>query len=133
MANSTVNNVDLGSIEVDGAIYQDDVVNFAGADAYAAGTIMARDSVSGKLRVFVKGGSTNENGIPKVVLSYPIERSGAGDVHTRVLVKGHINRDRLIIDADGDGSNVDDVVLDQLRNYGIVASPVEQLAQLDNQ
>ena len=133
MPNSTVTNVDLGAVEVEGAVCLDDVVAFAGADSFAAGTILARDSVSEKLVLFVKGGSTNENGIPKAVLTYGIESSGVGDVRARVLVRGQVNRDRLIIDADGDGSNVDDVVIDQLRNYGIVASPVEQLAQLDNQ
>lgn len=133
MSNITVTNVDLGSVEVEGAICLDDVVTFGGADSFVAGTILARDSISEKLVLFVKGGSTNQNGIPKAVLTYGIESSGAGDVRARVLVRGHVNRDRLIIDADGDGSNVDDVVIDQLRNYGIVASPVEQLAQLDNQ
>lgn len=51
----------------------------------------------------------------------------------RVLAEGEIARDRLIIHADGDNSNVDAVVRDQLRDYGIVPTPVQQLAQLDNQ
>jgi hypothetical protein len=133
MANSTINNVDLGAVAIKDAIFLDEVVNFSGGDTYAAGTIMARHSGNNKLIPFVKGGNSNGNGIPKAVLTYPVERANAGDVTARALVRGHVNRDRLIIDADGDGSNIDDVVLDQLRAYGIVASPVEQLAQLDNQ
>lgn len=133
MANITVNNVDLGAIAIKDAIFHDEIVNFSGADSFAAGTIMARHSSSGKLILFVKGGNSDGNGIPKAVLTYPIERSTGGDVYARVLVRGHVNRDRLIIDADGDGSNIDDVVIDQLRAYGIVASPVDQLAELDNQ
>jgi hypothetical protein len=51
----------------------------------------------------------------------------------RVLCEGEVNRDRLIIHADGDNSNVDAVVRDQLRDFGIVPTSVQQLAQLDNQ
>lgn len=133
MANVTSSNVDLGAIAVKDAVFSDELVNFASGDAFAAGTILARHSSNNKLILFVKGGNSNGNGIPKAVLAYPIERANAGDVTARVLVRGQVNRDRLIIDADGDGSNIDEVVLDQLRAYGIVASPVEQLAQLDNQ
>jgi hypothetical protein len=133
MANITTTNVDLGSVALEGAILHDELVTFGGADSYAAGTILARDTSTDKLVLFVKGGSTNGNGIPKAVLLYPIELGGSGDVKARVCVKGHVNRRRLVIDADGDDSNIDEVVLDQLRDYGIVASPVEQLAELDNQ
>lgn len=133
MANVITTNVDLGPIALEGAVCHDELVTFAGTDTFVAGTILARDSVSGNLVLFVKGGNANGNGVPKAVLTYDIERTGAGDVAARVLVKGHVNRDRLVIDADGDGSNVDEVVIDQLRDYGIIASPVDQLAQLDNQ
>lgn len=133
MANIVTTNIDLGPVALEGSVCHDELVTFAGGDTFVAGTILARDSVSGKLVLFVKGGNTNGNGVPKAVLTYDIERADAGDVTARVLVKGHVNRDRLVIDADGDGSNVDEVVVDQLRDYGIVASPVDQLAQLDNQ
>jgi hypothetical protein len=133
MANITTTNVDLGSVALEGAIMQDELVTFAGTDVFAAGTILARDSSTDKLVLFVVGGSTNGNGVPKAVLTYAIERTGAGDVKARVLIKGHVNRKRLIIDADGTDENIDEVVLDQLRDYGIVASHVEQLAELDNQ
>jgi len=133
MANITTTNVDLGSVALEGAILHDELVTFASGDAFAAGTILARDSSTDKLVLYVKGGSTNGNGIPKAVLVYPIERADAGDIKARVLVKGHVNRKRLIIDADGTDENIDEVVLDQLRDYGIVASHVEQLAELDNQ
>jgi len=133
MANITITNVDLGSVELEGAICRDELVTFAGTDAFVAGTILARSTATDKLVLFVKGGVTNGNGTPKAVLLYDIERTGAGDVKARVCVKGHVNKDRLIIDSDGDDSNIDGAVLDQLRDYGIVASNVQQLADLDNQ
>lgn len=133
MANMTITNIDLGSVELEGAVCDDELVTFGGADTYAAGTILARDSLTDKLVLFVKGGSTNGNGTPKAVLSYAVTAAGPGDVKSRVIVKGRVIRERLIIDADGTGENIDEVVLDQLRNYGIVASKVEQLANLDTQ
>jgi hypothetical protein len=116
-----------------GEEFRDDVLTFAGADTFVKGTILARDNVSGKLVLFVKGGATNENGIPKAVLTYGVERAGAGDEAVRVLVKGRVRKDRLVIDADGDDSNIDETVCDQLRDYGITPVDTQQLAQLDNQ
>ena len=67
------------------------------------------------------------------MLTYEVSATGAGDVAVAVLVRGTVNQDRLIIDADGDGSNVDEVVTDSLLANGILAKPVGQLGQLDNQ
>ena len=51
----------------------------------------------------------------------------------RAGVAGKFVKERLVIDADGDATNVDDVVLDQLRSYGLVALDVQELNILDNQ
>jgi hypothetical protein len=133
MANITVTNVDLGSVDLEGAICRDELVTFAGADTFAAGTILARSTASDKLVLFVKGGVTAGNGVPKAVLLYDVVATGASDVKARACVRGRVNKNRLIIDSDGDDSNIDGAVLDQLRDYGIVATDVEQLAVLDNQ
>jgi len=136
MADPTITNVDLGSVVLDGApasFQKDKLLTLAGADEIAAGTILAVDSVSLKFVLFVKGGSTNENGIPKAVLTYDASSTGAGDIRVEPLVAGRVKLERLIIDADGDASNIDQAVIDQLRDYGIVALSVQQLAQLDNQ
>jgi len=133
MANITITNVDMGCVELEGAVCQDELVTFGGADTYVAGTILARSSATDKLVIYVKGGSSNGNGIPKAVLTYDVVATGAGDIKARALVRGRVNANRLVIDADGDDSNVDAVVLDLLRDYGIVASTVAQLGALDNQ
>lgn len=70
---------------------------------------------------------------PSAVLTYAVTRSTAGNEPCRVLVAGTVNKDRLILDADGNGSNITDVHLDQLRGFGIVALDVAQLGQQDNQ
>lgn len=131
--NMTVTNVDLGNVILQEAEFRDELLTFAGADTVLEGTILARDSVSGKLVPFVKGGTTNENGIPKAIVTYDVTATGAGDVAIRAGVSGKYRKELLIIDADGDGSNVDDVVLDQLRDYGLIPVDVSELNILDNQ
>jgi hypothetical protein len=131
--NNTVENVDIGSAILQDAEFRDDVIAFAGADTLVAGTIMARDSVSLKLVPFVKGGVTNENGIPKTILTYEVTAAGAGDVPVRIGVSGKYRKQRLVIDADGDDSNIDKAVIDQLRDYSLVPIDVDELNILDNQ
>lgn len=128
-----VTNNDLGSIILKDAVFRDEPLTFTGADTYLAGTILARDSSTDKLIAFVAGGSTNENGIPKAVLTYDVVATGAGDIQIRAMVGGTVRKSRLIIDADGDDSNVDAVVLDMLRDYGIFTEDVQELNIQDNQ
>lgn len=132
MGNSTETTIDLGNVAIgdDESAFEDELLTSGGATTYLAGTILARHSGTLKLIPFVKGGSSNENGIPKAVLTYPVESLGAGDIPVRALLKGHVNRDRLIIHGDGDGSNVDAAVCDQLRSYAIVTQHVSQLANI---
>jgi len=131
--NMTVTNNDIGGVIVKDAEFRDDVLTFAGADTFAAGTILARDSVSGKLVVYVKGGVTNENGIPKALLTYGVTATGAGDVPVRAAVRGVYRKEQLIIDADGDDTNIDAAVVDQLRAYGLTPIDFTELNILDNQ
>jgi len=133
MATLTITNVDRGHVIIDGRFYKDDVLNFAGAGTVAAGTILARDSVSKKLVPFVKGGSTNENGIPKTIVGYDVVAAGSGDLAVRALADGVVRKDKLIIAADGDATNVDAVVLDQLQDYNIATEIVTDISVLDNQ
>jgi hypothetical protein len=133
MPNPTITNVDTGHVLIDRGETMPGEITFGGAGTLLEGTILARDSVSGKFVPFVVGGSTNENGIPKAVLTYPVVAAGAGDEAASVLVTGVVDRSRLVVDADGDSSNLTDAHVDTLRSYGIVANTVEQLAGLDNQ
>lgn len=129
----TVTNVNIGNVVLEGAVFRDEALTFAGADTMVEGTILARDSVSLKLVPFVKGGATNQNGIPKAILTYDVTSTGAGDVRVRAAVEGRFRKERLIIDADGTGANVDAAVLDQLRDYGLTPVDVDELNILDNQ
>ena len=132
MSNITRTEVDIGSVVLSDAQFRDSEITFAGADILAEGTILAVDSVSLKHVIFVKGGATNENGIPKAILTYELEATGAGDLPARVAVAGSYRKERLIIDADGDDSNIDQAVIDQLRDYGLVPIDTQELNIFDN-
>jgi hypothetical protein len=114
-------------------VHSDDAVTFAGAGTLLAGTILARDSVSLQLVPFVKGGTTDGNGVPVAVLDHELVAAGAGTLSIRPIVSGQIRSVQLVIDADGDDSNVDAAVIDQLRDYSIIALFTDQLSELDNQ
>lgn len=133
MPDPVITNVDTGSPPWQDVRFQDDTLNLAGADVLLDGTILARDSVSLKLALFVKGGSTNENGIPKAILTRGLTTAGSGDVAVRVGIGGTFEKERLVIDADGDDSNIDDAVKDQLRDFAMLSEVVTELNKLDNQ
>jgi hypothetical protein len=134
MANIDTTNIDVGAVQCDVKEnnFRDELITFAGADTFVAGTILARDSGSLKLVKYVKGGSTNGNGIPKAVVTYDVVAAGASDVPARVLLAGTVYKHRLVIDADGDDSNVDAAVIDELRAVGIVPLESTQLDGYDN-
>jgi len=132
MPNITRTVCDTGGIFKPGSKseFRDETLNLAGADDLLEGTILARDSVSLKLVLYVKAGSTNQNNIPKAVLPYAASFAG-GDVRVRVAIKGEFIKERLVIDLDQNDSNIDGLVIDQLRAVGLTAVNAQQLAALD--
>ena len=133
MADPVITNINNAELLIHGSAFQDELLTFAGAATVVKGTILARDSVSKKLVPYVKGGATNENGIPKAIATSDIVAAGAGDEPLRALISGEVRSDLLIINADGDNSNVDATVLDQLRDYTLITAVVIELNILDNQ
>lgn len=104
-----------------------------GANNFVAGdTATLTVAADGKLVPFATDGVGGAQ-YPVAVLTYEVVATGSGNKAVRPLIAGMVNQDRLIIDADGDGSNVTTAIIDQLRAIGIVAHPVRQLAGLDNQ
>jgi len=89
-------------------------------------------SGSGKSVPFEKDGVGGAQ-VPKRVLTYDVTAAGAGDVAIRSMVSGMVRLERLVIDSDGDASNVDKAVVDQLRDYAIIPKGVQELSELDNQ
>lgn len=100
-----------------------ETVTFGGTATYVYGTIYARATDTGTLIPYVKGGSTNGNGVPVAIqLDASINRTGAGTVTgVLVLTAGKVRRDKLVILADGNATNIDAVVMSLLQSQNISA------------
>lgn len=89
-------------------------------------------AADGKMVVFALAGAGGAQ-IPVAIVTYEIVAAGAGNEPIRAGVAGSYRKERLVIDADGDATNVDNAVMDQLRNSGLVPIDVQELNILDNQ
>lgn len=133
MANVNITKNRTNGIRIWEPVHADELVTFDGAGTLKAGTILARDTGTGELVPFVKGGATTGNGDAKAVLGYELTAGSAESLSARPIIGGRIRAADLVIDADGDASNVDGAVLDELRDYGIVAMDTAQLSNFDNE
>lgn len=88
-------------------------------------------AADGKMVLFATDGAGGAQ-VPTAILSTELVVTGAGDSSVRVTISGEVIKERLIIDADGDDSNIDNVVIKQLRDVDILAISYEQLAEGDN-
>lgn len=70
---------------------------------------------------------------PIAVLTYDVTKAGAGDEPIRAMVSGRVRKERLVIDGSAAGVGITAAIIDQLRDYGIVAIDVQNLSILDNQ
>lgn len=102
----------------------DGAADFVAAD-FATLTVAA----DGDVVIYATDGAGGAQ-IPSMVLTYEIVATGAADVAARALIAGRVKRERLVIDA---GGTVTDAIVDQLRDYSIVAQSVTDLSLLDNQ
>lgn len=134
MANMTVTNVDLAGLLIDVEQNQIQEVPFSGASGnHAKGTILARNASTENCPVFLKGGTASVDGTPVAVLAADLEGHTGGVVKVRAILGGKVRKEKLIIAADGDDSNIDEPVKDQLRDYGILPISVTEQNTLDNQ
>ena len=107
------------------------VITEGGTDFSAADIFTMVVVANGKMVPFAIGGVAGA-GVPKAVLTYDVSKAGAGDEPIRAMVGGEVRKEKLIIDADGDGSNITDAILDQLRDFSIVSTDVTELNIADN-
>lgn len=117
--------VDSGVPMLENPRYRDDIVVFTAPGVMKAGTILARNAAK-KLVVYVKG-AADETGKPLAIMAYDLTSATAGDVACRPAIAGGFRKERLIIAADGDDTNIDETVLDLLRDYGLVALNCNEL------
>jgi hypothetical protein len=67
---------------------------------------------------------------PRAILTVAYTATGASDVPFRPLVKGRVRREKLVIDG---GGTVTDAIVEQLRDYMIIAQDVDETYIQDNQ
>jgi len=120
-----VTNNNLGSVELFNTTFDSILVKFAGADTFDAGTILAYDTADNTYVLYVPASNT-----PSAVLRDELVSTGAGNISQRAIVSGQVRRELLVVDGVG-AVTEDDVVA--LRETGIVALRVEELANQDNQ
>lgn len=107
------------------------IITDGAADFVVADTATLTVVANGKMVPYAIAGLGGAQ-IPTAVLTYDVTADGAGDVAIRAMISGGVVKERLIISADGDGSNITDAILDQLRDFTIVPEDVEELSQFDN-
>lgn len=112
MAPMVVTNHDLNDGIIAVGEFEDQLFTSAGADTYLDNTFVAMDTSTLKLVPYVKGGSTNGNGVIYGVITNGFVVAGAGDTPVRVLTGpgSKFITDKTVIHADGDASNVDNAV-----------------------
>lgn len=137
MPNITTTNIDNGSVlfQAEQSVFNDRTLTLGASTTALEGTILALDTSTLKLVPFVKGGTTNGNGVPSTVLTYAVTNpAGApADVAVRVPGNAKVYTSRLVIAADGDNTNVDAVVINQLRDFSIIPVESTDLTVYDNQ
>jgi hypothetical protein len=108
-------------------VVTDGAADFVAGDKFEVAVVADNDLIP-----FAIGGAAGA-GKPSHVLTYDVTKAGAGNEFIRAMTSGQVRKERLIIDADGDGSNITDAILDELRSAGIEAVDVQELNILDNQ
>lgn len=109
-----------------------ETLTFAQTDTVLQYTILARETDNDTLIPYVKGGSTKGNGVPRWILLHEASRTGAGTLPVDVgIAKFDLNG--LVIHADGDGHEIDGVVVDLLKEAGITVADVADFGKIDNQ
>ncbi len=70
--------------------------------------------------------------VPVAILPYEVIATGGGSVAADALFAGVVIKEKLVIDADGDSTNVSDHVMDQLAAAGFTVQNVTDVSVLDN-
>jgi hypothetical protein len=107
-------------------------VTDAGTDFIVGDSFTLTVAADGKVVPFATDGAGGAQ-IPKLIVTFDVVAAGAGNEPIRAMVSGIVRKQRLIIDADGDGSNITDEILDLIRDFSLISIDVQELNILDNQ
>jgi len=102
------------------------------AKTYPAKTLVALDTSTLKYVPFVKGGTTNGNGVVAGTLDADVVATGAADFPAAIMFGGELQTEKTIIDADGDASNIDEAVKFSCLDKGLILIDTTDLYVADN-
>lgn len=109
------------------------IITEGGTDFSAADEFTLTVVADGDYVPFVIGGVAGAGAPIAVMPPSGVTATGAGSEPFRPTISGEVRKEKLIIDADGDGSNITEAMLDQLRDFTIVSQDVQELNIQDNQ
>lgn len=101
---------------------------FATADVIA----MTTTAQSGTPLVLFDVDGVNGAQVPVAILPYEVAKTSSGSVAADALYAGVVKKEKLVIDADGDSTNVTDHVMDQLASAGFTVVFNTDVSVLDN-
>jgi hypothetical protein len=128
----TVVNHDLNDGRIADGVFEDQTFYSAGADTYLDNTLVALDTSTLNLVPYVKGGSTNGNGVVYGVMTKGITVGATSSTPIRVMVGGRMVKDKVVIHADGDASNIDNAVKILCHDKGLALVDSLNLHTADN-
>jgi hypothetical protein len=131
MSNLTKTVLDYGELVVKQGNIESFTFTSAADEVLKKGVILARDTTTHKLVLYVQGGSAQGNGVPLTVNMSDLEVK-TGDQQLRGMTSGIVRKDHLIIAADGDASNVGYAEQDGLRSFNIDVMIVNDQSVIDN-
>jgi len=102
------------------------------AGVHLDNTLLAFDTSTLKLVPYVKGGSTNGNGVVYGVLTNGFTATSSGDTAIRVMIGGILLKSKTVIDVDGDASNIDATVKFLCVDKGLFLEESTNLHTADN-
>jgi len=133
MANGVATNLDPAGVALFGVEHLAGTFAFAGADDLAAGTILSVDTSAGSASkpayILYNPAGAGDELVPSAVLEDAVSVTGATTVAIRPIVSGTVRFEALSIDA---GTALTATHMLALRDKGIIAQPVNDLAEYDN-
>lgn len=130
MADPIITNITPDYLELNDVVKKAVTLTVGGAVEYPKGMLLARDSSTGNAVPYVSGGSTNDNGTPRMVLAEAVSASGAGDVATSAIIGGELYYRGLSTAADG---TITELELGSLQDNNIAVRRADDQTVYDNQ
>lgn len=107
----------------------DEVITLTLDEVVPKGQLIARNTTNGKLVSYQAAAGVAGSAIPIGVMQYDLTATAAGDYPVRPLLAGTVVKEKLVTKL---ADPITNMVLDQLRSYGVIAVSVDELGAYNN-